>query len=401
MNELYSFSYTIPYVFVAIILIVCSIIYNNRPVYRKTLRIISIVIFILFFGFRGFVCWDWINYYKMFEYVDTLFHFSASSFLIIDSDASHSFDMVEPGFILYMSTIKTLFNNWYFFILVSTIIDLIILDRFVRQYSFNYVFSFLIYFCLNMSMEFDLMRNIKALLVFLISIPYLYKKNYIALILFTLLGMSFHRSYLLFVPMYFVGMRCVNKRVLLVVFIILNIIYFCQIPILSILIQPIGAILGGSFEAKIQGYSTNDLYANNGGIDMGYIIRVIAFFFIIFLYKPILNLSEKYRFILNIYFIYLLIYLGMSDLPYLVDRAENIYGFIFIILYPLILCFLKRKARVYFFIYVCSYCLYATIGKTRSSMLEYENILFGAKSYEERLSEKQYVISAIVSSKLK
>lgn len=82
-QEIYSSLYTIPYLLVFILLYILSVRERNGTISKQKSLLICVITFIIFFCFRGFVGWDWMNYYPIFKNVDNLFHFSSSSFVIV------------------------------------------------------------------------------------------------------------------------------------------------------------------------------------------------------------------------------------------------------------------------------------------------------------------------------
>ena len=82
MSPVYSVEYSIPYLLMSFIFLFLSY-YEYRQGTNKSVRLICIVFFVLFYGLRGFVGWDWQGYYPSFELIDTLRDISIDSFFII------------------------------------------------------------------------------------------------------------------------------------------------------------------------------------------------------------------------------------------------------------------------------------------------------------------------------
>lgn len=152
---------------------------------------------------------------------------------------------------MYQSVVKTIFNNWYFFVFISTCIDVWVFDKFFSRYSFNYAFSFFVFIAIHSALELDLLRNVKALLVFILSIDSIYRKKCMNLLLLTFVGLSFHRSYLLYVVFYFIGFKNFGLKFWWVIFVVVNFIYLLGLPVVSSLIFPLVSSLGGLFLIKL------------------------------------------------------------------------------------------------------------------------------------------------------
>ena len=96
---------------------------------RQTLHIWCGVLFLFFFGLRGFVGWDWHSYYPLFESIPSLFHLSSSEF-----DTS---ELIEPGYIIYVAFVKLFTDNYHVFIFISVLIDFLLLHKIFKRYHGN------------------------------------------------------------------------------------------------------------------------------------------------------------------------------------------------------------------------------------------------------------------------
>ena len=153
---LYSYTYSVPYLLLLSLFILLTVVeynYDNNRKIRQCVRICCCALFVLFFGFRGFVGWDWVNYYPAYQEIVPLF---SRGYL-----NNYDIGTFEGGFVTFMSVVKLISSNYHFFILVCVVIDVSILHVFFKRHSSNYAFSFLIFIALYLGAELDILRNMK------------------------------------------------------------------------------------------------------------------------------------------------------------------------------------------------------------------------------------------------
>ncbi|WP_191215916.1 EpsG family protein [Parabacteroides distasonis] len=394
MKPIYSIEYSIPYLLLAFLFLSLSYYEYKRQNSKCFVRAFCVILFLFFYGFRGFVGWDWQGYYPIFEAMDTLLNFSSNSFFVVTTTGKE-LDVIEPGYIIYQSIIKTVFDNWHFFILISVCIDALVLDRFFCRYSPNYAFSFFVLVSLHSVLECDLLRNVKAIMIFLISIDYLYKRKWFVLAFLTILGVSFHRSYLLYLPFYFIGFRNFGLKFWLVLFVAANFIYLFRIPIVSSFVLPCVSKLGETISDKVDAYAASDIYSVSRGFTLGYFMRVFLFLAIIYKYDKIIA-DNKNIIIVNLFLTYVIANLGMTEMRILSDRMELSIGFVLWIILPLLPCFYTRKTNKKIIIaLVLFFCIFKVIILYNDAMWEYENVLFGAVNYDHRYATHRAIAEEI------
>lgn len=384
---LYSYRYSIPYIIVYLFL--CILFFRNQigefPGNKSNLK--CFILILMFWGCRGYIGWDWMAYYPMFKAVDSLWNFSSQSFILVYSNDLVS-DIVEPGFILYMSIIKSLFNNYHVFIFITSFIVLLSIGKFINKYSDNYILSFIIFFAIYQSLMVDLLRNSLALAIFLFTISSKKDMKIISIIGLSIIGFSFHRTYLMLVPLYFLRQIKISKKLIWLLFIIGNILLLCHIPISRIAIDTVLPFFGNNIIAqKLLNYSTSDVYGATMGVTFGYIFRLGIFLLIMSKYDELCK-DLRYRIIVNAYVIYALIYFCMRDMSILVERTELLYCFPIIILYPRLSDVIKRKYKKIYLYIILIFCLFRLYASTNDIMYKYVTC-FNRVTYEEQYSQKK------------
>ena len=179
--------YSLPYILFISLILIISIFQLGMPFDRKTRNYINYLVacaYIVFMGFRGFIGWDWVNYYSFFMDMKT-------------SSINIALNKIDIGFVFYLASIKSIFKSYESFLLISTIINVCLLHLFFKRYlpAKYYALGFASFFAFNgFILETDLMRNIKSILIFLLALKYIELRkpmHYFALIFLALL---FHWS---------------------------------------------------------------------------------------------------------------------------------------------------------------------------------------------------------------
>ena len=260
-------SNALPYILLVIFYILLSAVSYYKNKFRLIIEVISVAVFILFFGFRGFIFYDWSSYYPAFESLPDV------STLFTQDWLKWGW---EPGFILFASIVKELTNSYQFFVLLCTLINVILLTRFFKLYLPILPLGFMMYFTMNgIQISTDLMRNSIAICIFLNAIPYIQKRKIVQYISLCLLSATFHASALIYIPLYFFLHKQLNKWIGLSLLVIANIIYLLHIPIVKPIISLFVGLLMPSTKLWIDAYLNMD--ATTGSIlSIGYLERLLT-----------------------------------------------------------------------------------------------------------------------------
>jgi len=353
---------------------------------RKQAVYICAVVYILFFGLRGFVGWDWFNYYPTFQQTPSLFQ--------LDKTSISAFS--EFGFVIYMSIFKTLSLDYHSFVFFSAVIHVWLLSIFLNRYlpSGFYVFGFIIFLVMNgLVMEIDLKRNYKAILLFLISIKYIEKRKILPYFLLNAIGLMFHVSAIVFFPLYFFLHRPVRKNWMLIIFIIGLIIFFLQISFLKPLGLFVANLLGDRFVHLVYAYIFDTPY----GITIGLLERLGSATLIYLCYDKLLAKSKSNIIFINSFILYFVVFFYFNEAFTISHRMGFLFIFSYWILWPSIIDALMIVKNKIIFIFLFSvYSILKMIGTTNLPVWRYDNILFGIEKYETRASEllrvEQYVV---------
>lgn len=346
-----------------------------RPFTKRQLRctIAAVVGFFFFFGFRGFILSDWIIYYPFFQdcSVDDLFSFSPTEQ-----------GSMEPGFVLLTLLCRALFNDYAFYVFVCCAITTSLLLRFFRRRINNLPLCLLIYITFEgLVMSTNLMRNSIAICIFLNAIPFIEKRKPLPYFALMLLAFSFHFTSIFYVPLYFFLHRKLNRWVFLGIFLACNAIFLLHISIVSSVFSVLGL---EDFSTRIRAYT--ELYDQSTGISIGYLERLMTGILVFLFMDKLRAMRPNSDIFINGLLLYLIMFFALSEFQVLSKRMCVLFAFgYWVIWIDLIRCFSVRGNRYLFIAFVYIYCLLRMAGSAFLPDYKYDNVLFGADSYQERL----------------
>lgn len=379
--DIISYQYSIPYLiflWILILLVFLEFWQIDRKQGNKVVRQLTLLIFIIFFGFKGYIGRDIFNYYDFFSQAPTLWNWN-NKWL----ENGH----FEIGFTMYVACIKSIFPNFLFFNFIDTILNAWLLNTIIKRYSKYYTFSFVIFIVFyGHILEMEQIRNCKSILIFLYSLKYIEDKKILPYMLFNLLGFSFHFSSIVYFPLYFLINKKIPKEIYLITFIIGNIIFLLKIEYVKPIISFMGSIIGGSIQEKIDSYLQNQVYTASFGITIGYIERIATFILAFFIFYKKLCLDKASNLIfLNLYFLYFISYFFFSELAIAVLRLPPLFVFAYAVLLPNIYGCIQLKAnKIIMFSILFLYMNIRFSYYHKFIEYKYENILWNDIDYATR-----------------
>ena len=398
--EAFSYIYAIPYLAIFLVFVVLlfwefrQLNAGKEPQY---IRWIAIIVFLFFFGLRGYVYTDWAIYAPLFEKLPTIGEGGLLKVLSTDfseeflTDVSMGKAGLELGFVYFAVFFKSIFNNYFAFVFTNTIIDLLLLNIFLKRYTKYYILSIILFMVFGgFILEFNLLRNIKALLLFLVSLKYLQEQRIIPYFLLNVIGIFFHSSALIFLPLYFILNKQWPQWLIWSIFIVGNIIFLLHIKYLESITVTLADLMGGRMGVKARLYFVSDYYSQAYGLGLGYIERVATFLVIIFSQKKLKEQNAYNQIFINSFLLYFIIYFFFSEIMVAVERLSLLFVFAYWILYPELLFSIKKTANKWILIIaILGYSTLKIIQANCTITSRYDNLLFGIESFEDR-SIKMY-----------
>lgn len=353
--------------------------YCNKDSQQKTMyaNILSVAVFVFFFGLRGFVAYDWTSYYPEYQTLtdlQTLFTLPRSKWTW------------EPGFMIFGVICKSIWNNYFFFQFVCIIINATLLTAFFRRYAYNIPLAFMVMLVMSgIEININLIRNSITILLFVNAIKYIERKELLKYLAVCALGFTFHSSMLVYVPLYFIINRNFNKYIMLAVFIVANAVYLLHIPVLKSMILLAVDHIMPSTKLWIESYLKMDV-TTGSVLSIGYVERLftgILLFVYIDKLKAMQNGSNVF---VNSMLFYLCTILFFSEFRTVSVRSSYLFIFSYWIVWlDLIKCISIHNNRVLFVAFLGLYSLFKVYSSNNIATTEYYNIAFENKSYNERL----------------
>lgn len=367
--------YAIPYVLLVILLGFLAISIEQRKgdeAFAQKTTLWGILVYFIFWAFRGFINTDWMTYYVEFDLCswDLLFNYELGK-------------SREPGFLIFMLISKTMVPNFHFFVFLSTLLNTILLVKFFRKYTDNILIALVIYLVFEGFMiNANLMRNSTSILIFLNAITYIEQRRPLAYYVLCILALSFHFSAIVYFPFYFFIHRKLNKWVYLGIFIVCVGIFVLHIPLFFKLIKLTG--IGGVFiETKIDAYTE---LSSARGFGMGFIERIITGSLVFCYYEKLCDIRPENRVFINSLVAFFISIFMFSEFAEISKRVYILFIYSYWILWAdLIKCFYYEKNKILFSTFIGLYCIVKTATTLNAPIHEYDNLLFGGiKSYQER-----------------
>lgn len=348
--------------------------YTQSSIHRTYINIVCVLIFVFFFGFRGFINYDWVNYYPFFN--------------SLTSDPLRNIETIqmEPGFVLLASVSKLVYPSYQLFVFVCTIINITLLTLFFNKYTEKTPLAFLIFLCMNgFQMSTDLMRNSISILIIINTFNYIQERRPIPYMFWCLFAASFHSSSLFFIPLYFVLNRSYNRWVLIGIFVAANIVYILHIPIFREIVSLFIGLVSPTTAQWIDTYLNFD--ATTGSVlSIGYIERLITGVLMFCYLGKLRNIRKDNDIFINSLFLFLCLFLFLSEFRTISMRVSTLFSYSYWIIWiDLLDCFRYRNNRFLFILFIVTYCLLKTYSNNKNKLSDYYNVLFEEKNYTERL----------------
>lgn len=351
---------------------------SERKRIGESFFIFSLLLLILFFGLRGYIGYDWYSYKPNFDKMVTIGELFKGNTQVLHSG-------YELGFQIYTSFIKTLTNNYFIYNFINVSVDFIILYFVIKRFSKYPILSLLLFFGIyGVALEIDMVRNAKSIMLFLLSIKYIEERKILNFGVLNILGILFHYSSILYLPMYFILNVKWNKKFILFLFILGNIYYLSDTRIVMRIIKEYNTFLPTGIGAKLSGYFSIIPLDFPLGFSLYYFERVIMFLLCWFVSDNLKN--KKYgNIMLNSLYISIFFFLYLSEFSIVAMR----FGLLFIYSYWFILpMLLEIYPKLPIFIVAIAISLFRLNNQINfvgnREVYSYQNILINGDSEENQ-----------------
>ncbi len=376
--------YSVPYC-LAFIFILFLEFYPKQcgAVNAKYVPCLSVLLFLLvFIGFRGFIVTDWVSYYPYFEEnVPSIF----------DSGKVEKFISSWPwekGFLVYSVAMKSICPDYFFFQFFSFLFDLIAIHITFRRYvQKKYIpLAYAVFFVFQgFVMEVNLLRNSKAIVLFMLSIPYLQNRKFLKYAVLNVIGGMFHVSGFLYIPLYFVLNRNFNRKFIFAVFLIGNLFFFCRIKFIALMLSAVAPFLGGTrFGSMISAYGLLSDKFSSYSIGIGFLERSLTFFVVFKFQNGIQKSNRDVRAFINLLYIFLFCYLYLSEVQILIERITMLFVIGYWIVFPAVYGELSKKRKEIFTVILLFYGILKMLVQCDEPNYSYTNVLYERPVYSQR-----------------
>lgn len=349
---------------------------NERK--KHMLFVFSIILLIGFLGLRGFIGWDWWAYYPSYNNLPNGFNY-------------------EIGYEIWSNIFYKIGLSYHHFTFINTVADILILAYVLKKYSKYPIFSMFLFLAVQgLSFEVDLLRNTKAVLLFIISIQFIKERKLIPFLILNILGMTFHMSSVIYLPMYFILNRNYSRKIVLPLIILGNIYYLFDTKLFIHILEYMSSVLPAAVGGKITSYLS--IIPQNYKLPIGtlYFEKLVTFVMVFFFLHKEKNHREKenpYSLIMeNSFYIFYLIFLFTSEFFIASTRIGILFIYANWFLWGDIIENLRdRKIKIAVFL------IAVLIGGNRiynhfdfngnKILYRYENIITDHKSYEEKMKD--------------
>lgn len=358
--------YNVPYICV-FILFFLLLKYENNNGNRNNVRLIAAGIFILFYGFRGYIGTDWFNYNTYYEQA-TLKTWSESDY--------------ELGFAFLSKLLHDIGVPYLDFVFIIVVLQVFLWDRVLKLLNLPIALSYIILISIFPLLVIDLLRNFTSILIALQGVAYLIRGEKKGAISYFLLSILFHTTGIFFFFLFFIRKTYLNKKVAWVLTCVGLVFYFLQLRVVDNIIELLGGFVGG----RVEYLADSAISSEQGyGIRFGIIEKLIFLFIVLFNYDSLTNNKKISPLIINAFFIYIFIQLYFSTIDAFVNRFSLLFfwSYLFVLVKTPQLVSKKYNFSLLksFILLLCFFKIYITYNNI---LYSYKNTLLSEDSIRER-----------------
>lgn len=342
---------------------------------RLRITIASVLIYTLFFGLRGYIGTDWYAYQKSFDRMQW------EDFFVAMQDARF-----ELGFATFTMVVKTIWDNFLFYQFACFLLSFPLLYRFLQRYTDNIPLAFFIFLVMSgMVMQINLYRNFFTILLLANAVPYLQDRKPIHYFALCGLATLFHTSSVAFFPLYFFLHRKISKTAFAILVLLGSTMIVGNVKFIIPIAIKVAGMFGNFYVVMIEKYMAE--YSNiQGGISIGLLERLLTAGLIYAYYDRLQEMRIENRIFINLFLLYFITFAAFNEVLIIANRVSMLFIFSYWVLWgDLISCFFYKTNRYLFLIFIGAYSFLKTLGFMSYPYDEYDNVLTGTKSYNERL----------------
>ncbi len=268
---------------------------------------------------------------------------------------SMGYEKMEVGFLYTMKCITSIGGDFRLFLFVTSLLIIIPYYKISEKYSQSVILSILMFLLLTNNQSTFVLRQHIAIGITLLSYPYIIERKHIKFLLLMLIAFLFHKTAIIFLPIYYIyGIKSPKRTIIL-----LSISFIVALFAMRFLFMYLGGLVGG-----YDTYILDDENGTNAKTGIFYTLYLVCY--IVFCGKKCIEPGMN-RFILYTLIISCIINVAGLGLS-LISRLGLYYNVILILAIPLIYANIKNNGLKYAFLII--------------TLLVFGYINFGGSRYE-------------------
>ena len=169
------------------------------------------------------------------------------------------------------------------------------------------------------------------------------------------------------------------------IFVFSAVFLLAQVNFIGPILLYIASFLGDIYVELVRNYIEGEMTAIQGFLSVGFLERLFTGFLIICYYDKLVKISRDNIMFINAFLLYFLSFALFREFEVASRRIALLFVFSYWILWcDLFKCFMYRGNKMLYALFVVCYGVLKIHSMTNEPKMEYDNVLFNAKSYEER-----------------
>lgn len=322
---------------------------------EKIIYIMIMILYIVYFGFSIELGMDYGAYKESFQETESFKN-------LINLNLKHTFfyrSSFEKGYLSMVAILKNFTSNYIYISFFNTLIILILFSKFIKKYSIKLVMSLLILLRGDIFSHLGGSRQGIAQGFYLYALININKRSFIYYALCIIVGTFFHKTLIIFLPMYFIVKRIYKTRHIIYFLVCTIILFFID---LRVLISKFLILLKLNYFEKYLYYLENEFYFSRRGLNLNGIITLILICIILINRKKIEEKIDKkdFNIILNNYLIGFFCNIGLNSIYILSYRLSQYFQVFDIIIYTYIYILIKdKKIKTIYILLMILYCYFS------------------------------------------
>lgn len=359
---------------------------------NKYLYFIATLILIFFAGLRFDTGWDYKGYHYYYDLIPTIEQLPG------DVDVFRSI-YFEPGFKILMSFAKTLGLNFYGFQFFVSALCVLLLTKAIRKEQSKLLFVFIYFSTCYLFLNMSVIRQGVAVAMLYLAVSVLFEGKKKTSIIYLLIGVLFHFSLVVMIPIFFIADKeKISNRILYIFVIAAVIVYVIQLHWLKTTFSIVSSAFPHDIAFKINTYLDSDRFGKNRDIGFGVVEKIVTFLVLLYINR---HKDDKHNFILLRFFVfYMVIYFAFYEITVLYDRLRLYFVALNVFVYLSIFNYFSGHNKVIVYFIICAYSMFSYFNVFRSEsnntvFIPYNSIIDNEKIIPSELKGDMRIDRAI------